>query len=355
MINILFDFKEGPWGGGNQFLKALRDEFKKKGVYQKDIEKADAILFNSFPFRHHEYFDIVSDIKKRNNTLIFHRLDGPISIVRGEGLNVDDIIYKFNELYADGSIFQSRWIKIESEKLGLKINNNYEIIINAPDDTIFYQKTEGNIPASDKIKLIATSWSGNIRKGFDVYKWMDDNLDFSRYAMTFIGNTPVKFNNINHIEPLDSNNLADELRAHHIYVTASKHEPCSNALIEAMHCGLPAIAYDNGGNPEIIGKGGELFKNNEEIINKLDLLSRNYSYYRDNIKLPSITEVAEKYYYFMYHIFKEIKDGVGKSKSISKKDIKTFKDILQSSEHVVKNKKSGIHNIINKLKEIESR
>lgn len=34
-IHILCEFVEGPWGGGNQFLKALRRYLRKKGVYSR--------------------------------------------------------------------------------------------------------------------------------------------------------------------------------------------------------------------------------------------------------------------------------------------------------------------------------
>ncbi|MBA7489471.1 hypothetical protein ES702_00005 [subsurface metagenome] len=37
-IHILYKFIEGPWGGGNQFLKALRDYFRKVGVYSDTPE-----------------------------------------------------------------------------------------------------------------------------------------------------------------------------------------------------------------------------------------------------------------------------------------------------------------------------
>ena len=38
-LHFLFDFKEGPWGGGNQFLKALRNYFREKGIYSENAEE----------------------------------------------------------------------------------------------------------------------------------------------------------------------------------------------------------------------------------------------------------------------------------------------------------------------------
>jgi len=94
---------------------------------------------------------------------------------------------------------------------------------------------EGNAPQT-KVKLIASSWSNNWRKGFDIYRFLDENLDFSKYEMTFVGNSPVKFKNIKQIPPVESRDLAELLRTHHIYITASQNDPCSNSLIEALSC-----------------------------------------------------------------------------------------------------------------------
>lgn len=33
-INILYKFTKTPWGGGNQFLKALRNELIKKKIFK---------------------------------------------------------------------------------------------------------------------------------------------------------------------------------------------------------------------------------------------------------------------------------------------------------------------------------
>ena len=50
----------------------------------------------------------------------------------------------------------------------------------------------------------------------------------------------------------------------------SQDDPCSNSLIEALHCGLPAIVLNSGGHPEIIGNAGVKFKNRKEIIEAIE-------------------------------------------------------------------------------------
>ena len=54
-VHILFKFQLGPWGGGNQFLKALKNYFIQEGVYEEDPIKADCILVNS----HHNLKEVL--------------------------------------------------------------------------------------------------------------------------------------------------------------------------------------------------------------------------------------------------------------------------------------------------------
>lgn len=113
-----------------------------------------------------------------------------------------------------------------------------------------------------------------------------------------IGNSNVEFENIDIVPPMSSEQLAQQIREHDIYLTASKNDPCSNALIEALSCGLPAIAFADGGHPEIVQGGGECYRTHEELIEKLDLLRNGYDSYQTQISVPSDTEVAEKYLRF---------------------------------------------------------
>src|SRR5512135_658054 len=43
-IHFLYDLKNHPWGGANQFLKALIGEMERKGARSRDASASDAIL-----------------------------------------------------------------------------------------------------------------------------------------------------------------------------------------------------------------------------------------------------------------------------------------------------------------------
>jgi len=297
-IHILFDFVSGAWGGGNQFLKAIQNYLVKKNVYTNDYNNADIILINS----HHNLIKALK-IKLQNKNIIFiHRIDGPIYFYRDDGYFLDELIFKLNTILADGTIFQSNYTKNASLKRGISLNHQFnEIIINAPNPKIFYTKKSNS--TNKKIKLIATSWSGNIKKGFDVYQWLDNHLDFNKYEMTFVGNSPVKFKQVIHKKTMNSIDLANELRLSDIFIFASKVESCSNSLLEALHCGLPTIAFNSSSNPEIVKDGGELFDEPVQIPLLLEKIIANYSTYQNNIQLLTLEQVGEGYYRFMKDIF----------------------------------------------------
>jgi len=302
-IHISFQFEDSISGGGNNFLSALKDYFVKKGLYSDSISLADVILFNS-----HHSIKLALDLKIRYPKKLFiHRIDGPMRLYNNSNDKRDLIVNIANKYIADGTIFQSNWSRDNNIKMGY-IKNKYEaIFLNSSNNLVFYPKKKNKRNFDSKVKLIAVSWSSNSNKGFEMYSWLDKNLDFDKYEMTFVGNSPVRFKNIFHMSPMNQQELSAELRKNDIFITASKKDPCSNALIEALSCGLPAIALNDGGHPEILSNGGVLFNNSRSLIESVDNVSKNYSYYQNNISIKSINEIGGQYYDFMNRINQDLR------------------------------------------------
>ncbi|MFX0022752.1 MAG: glycosyltransferase [Candidatus Hermodarchaeota archaeon] len=302
-IHIFYGFKHEPWGGANQFLKFLKKYFISQNNYESNPQKADIILFNSYPFNEEWRFKELIKLK-RLNKIIIHRINGPLSIVRGDKVSrlYDDILYCFNQLYADATIFQSNWSKAQNYRSGLKKNKMEQVILNATDPTIF--RYNQRAPDKNKIEIVAISWSKNIKKGFKTYSFLDDNLDFSKYEMIFIGNSPFKFKNINQIDPISTTELAKRLSEYDIYLTASIDDPCSNSLIEAISAGLVILAVNSGGHPEILAatNSGLLFDDESVVIQKLEELVDNFTKFSQNIKPLSITRIGDEYIDFFNRV-----------------------------------------------------
>lgn len=295
--HILFSFRQGPWGGCNQFLSALREQLRKTGNWVDSPEMADVVLIDSFN-------DAIEAIRWKHRlpgTVFIHRVDGPVSIYRGKDRFVDRLIHQIGSRIADGVVFQSNYSMQANIRLGMPQPRHYCVINNAPSERYFWpspiQVKEG------RVRIIAVSWSAHPNKGFDVYAYLDRQLDFSKYAMTFVGNSPIAFKNIECIPPQDPAALGELLRKNNIYITASRHESCSNSLLEALACGLPAVAIRSGGNPEILGGGGVLFSGTEEVIDCIEQVARQLDHFRSQVQMRTISDVADAYLSFFKEVY----------------------------------------------------
>jgi glycosyltransferase involved in cell wall biosynthesis len=167
--------------------------------------------------------------------------------------------------------------------------------MNAADPRIFHRR--GRIPfdRQRRVRLMSTSWSDNPNKGAAIYKWIEDHLDWDRFDYTFVGRSTVRFERIRVLAPVPSAHLSTLLRQHDIYIAASRNDPCSNSLIEALSCGLPAVYLKSGGHPEIVGEGGLGFVHEQEIPELLDRLVDDYESRQQRISVPSLAEVTDRY------------------------------------------------------------
>lgn len=78
----------------------------------------------------------------------------------------------------------------------------------------------------------------------------------------------------------NTENVADYLKISDVFIHSSKGEGCSNAILEAMAAGLPIIASNTGGTPELINdNNGFLFdyKDHNQIFKRLDKCLTNSS------------------------------------------------------------------------------
>lgn len=289
LFHISFQIDETPTGGGNQFLRALRNELKRRGVYTPDGRGSDIVIFNSFQ-------NIPRTLKLRQanpNAIFIHRVDGPIRLYNRLDDPRDELVIRANALISDATIFQSKWSYQANIELGWPIVGPATTIGNAADPEIFRPR-ERRSPGQP-LRVIAASWSSNANKGYDVYTWFDTYADQRKYQLTLAGNTPVAFKNVRTLGALTSAALAVELVKNDVYLTASRRDPCSNSLVEALTVGLPAVAFNDGGHPELVAEGGFLFEHPAQIPEMLDQIATNYDVFRARIRIPTISEIADAY------------------------------------------------------------
>jgi glycosyltransferase involved in cell wall biosynthesis len=291
-LGVFHEFHPPPYGGGNQFLLALVRELRGRGVgveVNRLSGATPACLFNSFNFDFRRLRRFA-----RGEVRMVHRVDGPIGVYRGFDDGTDEAIARINRELADATIFQSEYSLARHRELGLDLAAPI-VIRNSVDPTIFHPPATRDPLPGRRVRVIATSWSDNPRKGADILTWLDRNLDFDAYEVTFAGRTQARFQQIDVVGPLASDALAALLRGHDAYLATSRDDPCSNALLEALACGLPAAFLRSGGHPELVGDGGIGFDEAEELPDVLMRLRDELDERRAAIRVPALGEVADRY------------------------------------------------------------
>ena len=291
-LALFHDFDPPPTGGGHQFLRALVAELERRGlVVEHDRISAGTpvCLFNSFNFDFRRLRRLA-----RDDCRFVHRVDGPIGVYRGWDDGTDRRIVEINRELAAATIVQSQFSLDAHRELGIGLREPV-VVRNAPDPAIFHPPADREPFRGRKLRLIATSWSDNPNKGADVFDWLDRNLDVERFELTFAGRFAEPFERIRAVGSLPTGELAEELRRHDAYIAASRNDPCSNALLEALACGLPAVYRASGGHPELVGDGGLPFSEPEELPDVLDRLAAELEERRAAIRVIPLAETADRY------------------------------------------------------------
>jgi glycosyltransferase involved in cell wall biosynthesis len=169
------------------------------------------------------------------------------------------------------------------------------VIANTVDPAIFHPPPAREQLAGRRVRVIAASWSDNPNKGADILAWLDRNLDHDRYELTFAGRTDQRFEHVRTLGAIPSASLAEELRQNDVYLAPSRNDPCSNALLEALACGLPAVYRASGGHPELVGDAGLPFDESEDVPAVLDRLAAELDVRRAAIRISPIADVTDCY------------------------------------------------------------
>ena len=291
-VALFHEFAQSPSGGGHQFLRALVRELEGRRL-EVEVgtisEGTPVCLFNSFNFD----FRRLKRFARRGARMV-HRVDGPIGAYRGFDDGTDARIAEINAALASATIFQSEFSLARHRELGFELREPV-VIPNAVDPAIFHPPTTRDPPEGRRLRLVASGWSDNPRKGAETLAWLDRNLDPDRFELTFAGRPPAAFERFRVVGPLESSALADLLRMQDAYIAPSRDDPCSNALLEALACGLPAAYRDSGGHPELVGGGGLPFRADEELGAVLDRLIAELDERRAAISTPSLASIADSY------------------------------------------------------------
>ncbi len=251
---------DGPWGGGNRFIKSLKAYLIEKGhyVYEDLMENDLDIILLVDPRRNHPNKKFLAKdilkylIFKNPNALVIHRIN---ECDERKNTNFMNKKIRLANYCADHTVFVSEWLS-DLNLMNLKNRSFKSVIRNGADRNIFNSANLIPWNKEEPFKFVTHHWGNNWMKGFDIYKLIDDYICSKEWAgklkFTYIGNLPknFEFKNVRYIKPLDGSDLVCELKKHHGYVTGSINEPGGNHQNEAALCGLPILYRNSGCLPE---------------------------------------------------------------------------------------------------------
>jgi len=279
---------DGPWGGGNRFVKALSKALVEEGhqvVY--DLQPGIDVVF-CFDPRHGSgdgYDRLLSYCRESEIPLIQRVSDLG---THGKPELTDMVRRSVNT--SDFLIFPSYWAK---DWLGYE-NANCVVIPNRPLK-VFHEHKRTATPTNGVVKIVTHHWSTNVKKGFEIYKGIDY---FSKIIpgieFTYIGRLPegFRFSGATYLPPMTETNLAVELSKHHIYLTASQEEAGANHVLEAMAAGLPVIYPISGGSIlEYCKEHGEMYSSPDQILKLVQKIMNDYESY--DLNLASYTDTID--------------------------------------------------------------
>jgi hypothetical protein len=300
--------QEGPWGGGNQFGQALKYDFTARGIevsHDLDDPDLDFIMLceprRKLKISAYTDRDIFNYLARKNpRALVVHRINECDERKGTTGVNRR--LLQAN-LCADHTVFISEWLRRLFIGQGFQ-GRSSNVILNGSDRAVFHPR--GHVPwdGNGPLRLVTHHWSRHPLKGMDIYerieRLLDDPAFAARFSFTYIGKRPEGFElrNTRYVEPTSGAPLADLLRAHHVYVTASRNEPCGNHQIEGANCGLPVLYIEDGGGlGESVRDYGLAFTT-ENFEGRLEEMRSRYPEFQPRMaSFPhSSTKMAELYY-----------------------------------------------------------
>ncbi len=288
-LSIGANIVDGPWGGGNQFATSLTNYLRNKGnvVIDNLIDRDIDITLMTEPRKNlvsckYNQLEISKYLIKKPDTIVVHRINECDE--RKDTRNVNRYLKRANRV-ADHTVFISSFLKGLFIDRGILDTENYSVIKNGADRNIFNMKGRSKWDRKNPVKLVTHHWGGNYYKGFDIYELLDLLIEKDFYGVklefNYIGNIPdgFTFKNTRVYKPLATSELANKIKEHHIYLTASTNEPAGMHHIEGAMCGLPLLYRNSGGIPEYARGFGVMFNGKEDFVDKLREIIDSYDFY----------------------------------------------------------------------------
>jgi glycosyltransferase involved in cell wall biosynthesis len=245
----------GPWGGSSPFVQQLRAFLRQRGYGVRfDLNQhVDAIIvIDPREDLQHKSFGMaeIERYKAKNPRVrVIHRVN---ECDQRKGTDFMDRLLADANRHADFTIFISEWLRQYHAERWFDRSKPNAVIYNGASPRIFHPINGVRFDSSGRLVVVTHHWSNNPLKGFDVYDAVDKLIaggEIKGVDLWVIGRWPkdVVWKAARTMPPAGGGKLASLLRQCHLYITATRWEPCGMHHIEGAQCGLPLVYHRDGG------------------------------------------------------------------------------------------------------------
>lgn len=246
---------KGPWGGSGAFVNQMEAYLKWRGYSVRyDLKRpTDVIVLidprNDLENKAFGCAEIAAYKRANPGAKILHRINECDQ--RKATPFMDGLLAKSNVL-ADHTVFISQWLRDYHAQRWFDTTKPHRCIYNGADPTFFHPVGNRPLRQGDCLRLVTHHWSNHPLKGFDIYEQVDGLIEAGRLKdveFWVIGQWPesIHWKRAKTYPPKSGRELADLLKMCHVYLTASRWEPCGMHHIEGAQCGLPLLYHEDGG------------------------------------------------------------------------------------------------------------
>lgn len=330
-FDILFVISGGSHYPSNSFIGRIKKKFINKFMSWDEFQVKKKIDYNRYSKPNISYEKRITKLMKRNpRAKLVHRLDDRYRALC-KVYGYDKTVAWINKR-ASATVFQTEYCK-SLYTCDIKTIFGFERSINVKNSTIIYNGVDRDVfneygpknHLEGKYNIFHVSTTGMTRKGLGTVLefacLLRNNSEIHFYLVGRQIEDPVygyeikKFPNVHYLgHTNDRYELASYYRSGDVLLYPTINDCAPNVILEAMSCGMPVIAANSGGSPELILKddihGGILINEQNPIYSLKEVLS-----HLDLFKERCVNLVKR------YHT-KEI---------MGKKYLKLFKSLMQEN------------------------
>jgi len=188
---------------------------------------------------------------------------------------------------ADHTVFISQWLADYHAERWFDTSRPHSVIYNGADPRIFHPFGASRYRQGETLRIVTHHWADSRIKGFDVYEALDGLLaegSVRDVQLVVCGRWPadITWRVAETHAPCHGATLARLLRSCHVYLTASKHEPCGMHHVEGAQCGLPLLYHEDGGGINEAGQRyGIGFR--DHVGDAIETMRANYEAMRNKV------------------------------------------------------------------------